>query len=115
MVIADTFLLQVFNGGDVVIRADRALFASLLVIREKRSVSKKELLQYSLSPIAWSLVTPEGNILKSVKSKLQNALEEKMSLVNSVPQNCARFLMECVLSNNYQVAWRYLVASRILY
>ena len=64
------------NGGDVVIRADRALFARLLVIREKRGVSIKELLQYSLSPIAWSLATPEGNTFKSVKSKLQNALEE---------------------------------------
>ena len=45
-------------------------------IREKHGVSIKELLQYSLSPIAWSLATPEGNTFKSVKSKLQNALEE---------------------------------------
>ena len=76
---------------DVVIRADHALFARLLVIREKHGVSIKELLQYSLGPIAWSLATPEGNILKVCEIKLQNALEEKMSLVNSVPQNCARF------------------------
>ena len=79
------------NGKDVVIGADRALFVRLLVIREKRGgVSIKELLQYSLGPIAWFLATPEGNIFKSVKSKLQNALEEKMSLVDSKPQNCAR-------------------------
>ena len=40
------------NGKDVVIRADRALFARLLVIREKRGVSIKELIQYFLGPIA---------------------------------------------------------------
>ena len=78
------------NGKGVVIWADRALFARLLVIREKRGVSIKELLQYSLGSIAWSLAKPEGNIFKSVKSKLQNALEEKMNLVDSVSQNCAR-------------------------
>ena len=75
------------NGKDVVIRANHALFARLLVIREKRGVSIKELLQYFLGSIAWSLATPEGNILNYVKSKLQNVLEEKMSLVDSVPQN----------------------------
>ena len=75
------------NGKDVVIRADRALFARLLVIREKRGVSIKELLQYFLDPIAWSLATREGNIFNYVKSKLQNVLEGKMSLVDSVPQN----------------------------
>ena len=60
------------------------------MIREKRGVSIKELLQYFLCPITWSLATPEGTTFKSVKSKLQNALGEKMSLVDSVPQNCAR-------------------------
>ena len=78
------------NGKDVVFRADRALSARLFVVREKRGVGIKELLQYSLGPIAWSLARPEGNIFKSAKSKLQNTLEEKMSLVDSVLQNCAR-------------------------
>ena len=78
------------NGKDVVFRADRAFSARLFVVREKRGLGIKELLQYSLGPIAWSLARPEGNIFKSAKSKLQNTLEEKMSLVDSVPQNCAR-------------------------
>ena len=60
------------------------------MIREKRGVSFKELLQYSLGPIAWYLASPEGNTFKSVKSRVQNVLEEKISLVDSVPQNCAR-------------------------
>ena len=43
------------NGKDVIIRTDRALFAKLLAGQEKRSVSIKELLQYSLEPIACPL------------------------------------------------------------
>ena len=42
------------NGKDVVIQADRSFFARILVIQEKRSISTRELLQYSLGPIAWS-------------------------------------------------------------
>ena len=60
------------------------------MIREKRGFSIKQLLQYSLGTIAWSLAKPEGNIFMFVKSKLQNALEEKINLVDSVPQNFAR-------------------------
>ena len=78
------------NGKDVVIRADRELFARLLIIREKRGISIKELLKYSLGPIAWSLATPQGNIFKSVKSKLLKALEEKITFVDHVPQESAR-------------------------
>ena len=70
------------NGKNVVIRADRVLFARLLVIKEKCGVSSKELLlQYFLGLIAWSLATHEGNIFKSVNLKLRNAVEEKVSLV----------------------------------
>ena len=70
------------NGKDVVIRADRELFARLLIIREKRGINIKELLKYSLGPIAWSLATPQGNIFKSVKSKLLKDLEEKITFVD---------------------------------
>ena len=70
------------NRKDVVARFDYDLLARLLVIREKRGVNIKELLQYFLGPIAWSLATPKENIFKPVKSKLQNALEEKLSLVD---------------------------------
>ena len=86
------------NGKDVVIRADRELFARLLIIREKRGISIKELLKHSLGPIAWSLATPQGNIFKSVKSKLLKALEEKITFVDHVPQESARVYDEmCIV------------------
>ena len=43
-----------------------------------------------LVPLLGLLPNLKGIFFKSVKSKLQNALDEKMNLVDSVPQNCAR-------------------------
>ena len=78
------------KGKDVAIQADRSFFARILVIHEKRRVSTRELLQYSLGPIAWSLATPDGNIYKSVKSKLLNIVEEKIDRAEDIPAMAAR-------------------------
>ena len=67
---------------EVVIRADRDLFARLLVIRETREVSMKDFVGYSLAPVAWSLVTAIGNVYKSTKSDLLTCLEKKTNLVS---------------------------------
>ena len=52
------------KGKEVIIRADHSPFGRLLIIREKHGISMKEVLQYSLGPIAWSLATPDGYIFK---------------------------------------------------
>lgn len=75
---------------DLVIRADRNLFARLLVICEKREISLRDLLKFSLGPIAWSLATPAGTIYKSVKSKLLTSLEPRINHVDTIPPNSAR-------------------------
>ena len=75
---------------EVVIRADCDLFARLLVIREKREVSMKDFLRYSLGPVAWSLATPIGNVYKFTKSDLLTCLEKKINLVNQIPADAAR-------------------------
>ena len=75
---------------EIVIRADRDLFARLLVIREKREVSMKDFLSYSLGPAAWSLATPIGNVYKSAKSDILTCLEKKINLANQIPADAAR-------------------------
>ena len=74
----------------VVIRADRDLFSQLLVIRERREVSKKDFFRYSLGPVAWSLATPTGNVYRSTKSDLLTCLEKKINLLNQIPADAAR-------------------------
>ena len=58
--------------------------------KKKRSISTRELLKYSLDPIAWSLATPEGSIYKSVKSKLLNELEDRIPVLSAIPPKNAR-------------------------
>ena len=80
----------VVKGKEVVIRADCDLFARLLVTQEKREVSMKDFLRYSLRPGAWSLATPIGNVYKFTKSDLLTSLEKKTNLVNQMPADVAR-------------------------
>ncbi|CAB4021755.1 Hypothetical predicted protein [Paramuricea clavata] len=74
------------------LKADRHIFARLLVIRGKRDVSLKEVLTYSLGPIPWSLATADGSFVKTVKSKLLDAIEKDVvdSIVDTLPDNCVR-------------------------
>ena len=50
----------------------------------------KDFLKYSLSPVAWSLDTPIGNVCKYIKSDLLTWLENKINLVNQIPADAAR-------------------------
>lgn len=74
------------------LKADRDIFARLLVICGKREVSLKEVVTYSLGPIPWSLATADGSFSKMVKSKLLDAIEKDVDnpMVNELPNNCAR-------------------------
>ena len=49
-------------------------------------------LRHSLGPVAWSPATPERRIYKSVKSKLLNALEERIETVDEIPSKSARMM-----------------------
>lgn len=51
----------------VTFKADRDVFARLLVICGKREVTLKEVLKYSLGSIPWSLATWDDNVSKTVK------------------------------------------------
>lgn len=78
------------KGKDVIIKADRDFFARLTVLQEKRDISTRDLLQYSLGPIAWSLAEEDGNIYKSDKSNLFNTLAEKIETLETIPKKSAR-------------------------
>lgn len=78
------------KGREVSIRADRDLFGRLMVIRERRGIQTKDLLQYSLGPIAWSLANTNGSIYKTDKSKLLHKLENDIPRLEEIPSSTAR-------------------------
>ena len=77
---------------NITIKADRDIFARLLVIGGKREVSLRDVLTYSLGPIPWSLATADGSLAKKNKAKLLDAIENETDdpCVNEIPNYCVR-------------------------
>lgn len=91
------------------LKADRDVFARLLVIRGKRDVSLKVVLTYPLGPLPWSLATSEGVFVKTVKSKLIDAIENDVAdpFVPQVPGNYVHIfdgmvIIQQLLSLNFE-------------
>jgi hypothetical protein len=51
------------SGRDVMIKADRNLFARLLVVAQTRSMDLREVFKYSLGPLPWSLSSADGSLV----------------------------------------------------
>ena len=51
------------NVKAVILKADRGVFARLLIIWERRDISLREVLKHSLGLIAWSLANNDGTRL----------------------------------------------------
>ena len=77
---------------NLTLKADRDIFARLLVICGKREISLSDVFAYSLGPIPWSLATLDGSMTKTVKSKLLNAIENDVddATVSALPDECVR-------------------------
>lgn len=56
-------------------KSTRDLYARALLLSENRDIDLEQLLSYSLSQYPASFATPEGNLRKTVKSKLLHILE----------------------------------------
>ena len=59
----------------------------MLLIREVRKelVSFRELLKYSLGPLAWALATADGGLRKTTKSQLLKCLKQCARSLDEVP------------------------------
>ena len=65
--------------GDKVtsINADRAFFSRLLIIANTRTLNLKEVFEYELSAVPYSIAYPDGSLRKGTKSKLLLELEKE--------------------------------------
>eukprot|EP00058_Branchiostoma_floridae_P000336 XP_002585824.1 hypothetical protein BRAFLDRAFT_111039 [Branchiostoma floridae] len=48
------------KNQEVILKADRRLFAQMIVIAESRNLKMREVLSHPLGPLPWSLATPDG-------------------------------------------------------
>ncbi|KAJ8023132.1 hypothetical protein HOLleu_38227 [Holothuria leucospilota] len=76
------------KGKAVILKADRKLFARLMLIGKARDVKLKEMFTYCLSPMPLPFATPEGTLVKTNKALLMHCLEstpEQSPLVDKIP------------------------------
>ena len=76
------------GGREVILKADRDLFAHLLVVAQTRDMDLREVFKYSLGPLPWSLASADGSLCKTVKSKLQESLESSQLRMCHPLQHC---------------------------
>ena len=76
------------TAGDrnVIIRADRNLFARLLVIGQSRQMDLKDLLTHELGPLPWSLASSDGSLAKTNKAILSKELENGVECLSNLPE-----------------------------
>ena len=77
------------KGHEAVIRADRHLFAKLLVVAQIRALNLRDVLCYELCPVPWSIATVDGSFVKTPKSKLLDSLKKHVPLTENVPSDAA--------------------------
>lgn len=71
------------------LKADRDLFARLLVVAQKRDMDLQEVFNYSLGPLPWSLASADGSLCTDAKSKLLETLIEGVEPAEDVPPSAA--------------------------
>ena len=77
------------RGKSFVLRADRNLFARLLVIGQSRQIDLRDLLTHELGPVPWSLATYDGSLAKTNKSTLAKLLEDGVEILPNLPNASA--------------------------
>jgi len=80
------------SGQDIMIKADRNLFARLLIAAQKRSMDLREMFEYSLGPFPWSLASADGSLCKTDKSKLLESLTKEIEPVEDVSPTSAMII-----------------------
>lgn len=74
---------------ECMVKADRDLFAGLLVVVQKSSMDLSEVFEYSLGPLPWFLASVDGSLGKTDKSKLLESLTKDVDPAEDVPPTSA--------------------------
>lgn len=77
------------KNQEVIIKADRRLFAQMIVIAESRDLQMREVLSHPLGPLPWSLATADGLMRKTNKASLAKELHKNVEAADAIPQPSA--------------------------
>ena len=91
----------------MIVRADRDLFARLLIVAQNRALDIKDVLRYELGPMPWLLASVDGSLVKTNKAKLMECMENNTLHVEQILPNVAvmidamAILLKYYQSTNY--------------
>ena len=57
--------VQKGTTSEIIVRADRRLFAQMIVIAETRELTMSSVLSHPLGPFPWALAFPDGSLTKT--------------------------------------------------
>ena len=77
------------KGKEIILRADRDLFARMIVIAQGRELDMRNVLSHPLGPIPWSLANENGLLRKTDKARLMNSLGKTIPPAESLPKDSA--------------------------
>ena len=84
------------GGRNLILRADRNLFARLLVIGQSRQMDLRELLKHELGLFPWSLASTDGSLAKTNKAALSKLLEDGVQCLTSIPPNTTAVIIDAM-------------------
>ena len=76
------------TSKEVIIEADRALFAQMIIIAENRKLKMNDVLHHPLRPLPSSLASADGSLRKTNKASLAKELQKNMTAADMIPQPC---------------------------
>lgn len=84
------------DGKTVILKADRNLFARLLVIGQSRKMDLRELLVHELGPLPWSLASFDGSLAKTNKAVLSKLIEDGVESQQHLPEQVSAVIIDAM-------------------
>ena len=77
------------TSNEIILKAERNLFAQMILIAENRKLQIRDVLCHPLGPLPWSLSTADGSLRKTSKSTLAKELQKNVPAADEIPQPSA--------------------------
>lgn len=73
------------TSKEIILKADRNLFAQMILIAENRKLQMREVLSHPLGPLPWALSTADGLLRKTNKAALAKELQTSVPFADVIP------------------------------
>ena len=74
------------NSNNVILQADRNLFAHMVLVAESRHLRMSDVLSHPLEPLPWTLANANGTMRKTNKAALARELERHVLPAKPIPE-----------------------------